>query len=1166
MRAVRFVRLIVILAVLGSAMTFCASSAWAFTLSSSTATTQAGAPTDLSFTYVAKGTQTLTSIYVDLPPGMMHDPSSTPACPVADFKADRCQTPRSGHTTTVINVAGANVSVQGDIYPISDPADDSEFSLGIVLRPPLSALGLTGKIYLRDRVSFTNGGGLRHSISGANFGVSVLGVSVRSRIQRMSLNFTGRNSTANQLYNSTSCREQRFQAQGTFADGTNESRTSPYTAVGCDKLIFTGGFEFRDSTTKATQPKSFGAKLGSGARAPAGVTHEYHRVGAKIDLSGIGDWDDTALISGPSCTAAEVSTSTCPERAQLGRLSVGIEGFPGTMSGAIYNSYPRGAKPRAAIRLSQNAVALFTVDLVTGADGRSSFVVDGLPQLPLTDLNIDIDAPVFVAKGKPASCSAREARGVILGHNGGQTNTTAKYPAIPCPPSVSTVDPRDDDSDGDGFADDELRHWNFHVWTQVADGGNGIDESSARCDLESPDAARAAVRGKVKSVRDMGSGYFGCEVTNAAGPVTVVFSIASRDGHVTVLKRSYTVDSEAPVVQLSSPGELVFDSPQVEVEFDVTDDTLTHPQSEITAEAELSTGQVSRAKVVTDRDSGRSKGFARFESVPDGDHELTLSVSDSTGHVTVLKAAITVDTEGPVITLLSLPGTVFRDQDFSVSLSASDAISGVDEGRLECSLTSENDPTLAILFGSIEKLADGSFSCGFNDAPPGPGLVSLTAYDYRGHVTVLKHSVIVDGSPPVVDVAARRFHVQESIDAQMDFEISDDSLYYPQGEVTVECERKGWDGSVKGSAKIVTDRDTGRSKGVCVFENVPDGSYKVSVRGWDPVRKEGIDEGELIVDRSPPEITLTNPEDADSNDDGIADRRFRLSFFDVFTEIVDLGSGVDPAATSCLAKVVNKGVVKGNIIVMQADRVVCSLEGLPDGDVEVEITARNYVGTVTIVKRGFTVDTLPPEMRFVDTGDLDSDGNGFADNRFRPAFFDIFTEVSDLGSGVDPSSGECSVTLRKGGVVKGNITIINGNLRCSFSDLPDGDADIEISAADYRGHVTVLKAAVTVGDPPPPADPVLTILAPSEGQPIIKGSALGVLFSIDGTGPFTFRCAIDNVIVSQNCVSGTSINTSGMGLGAHDLKVIADDAAGSYEAIRSFDIVPSSDGGVITFP
>jgi hypothetical protein len=109
---------------------------------------------------------------------------------------------------------------------------------------------------------------------------------------------------------------------------------------------------------------------------------------------------------------------------------------------------------------------------------------------------------------------------------------------------------------------------------------------------------------------------------------------------------------------------------------------------------------------------------------------------------------------------------------------------------------------------------------------------------------------------------------------------------------------------------------------------------------------------------------------------------------------------------------------------------------------------------------------------------------------------------------------------RKGGMVNGNVTINNGSLlRCTLEGLPDGDTDIEISVADHRGHVTVLKAAVTVETTPPYIDPVLTINAPLDGQAFPQGSSIAIGHSIVGVGPFTYRCLVDTVVVLTDCTS-----------------------------------------------
>jgi hypothetical protein len=102
--------------------------------------------------------------------------------------------------------------------------------------------------------------------------------------------------------------------------------------------------------------------------------------------------------------------------------------------------------------------------------------------------------------------------------------------------------------------------------------------------------------------------------------------------------------------------------------------------------------------------------------------------------------------------------------------------------------------------------------------------------------------------------------------------------------------------------------------------------------------------------------------------------------------------------------------------------------------------------------------------------------------------------------------------------------------------------------------VTVLKAAVTIETPPPYIDPVVTINVPSEGQSVPEESSLHIGFSVVGEGPFTLRCLVDDSVVLTNCPSGSVIDTTGLTLGGHTLKVAATDSVGTYSASRTFSI------------
>ena len=216
-------------------------------------------------------------------------------------------------------------------------------------------------------------------------------------------------------------------------------------------------------------------------------------------------------------------------------------------------------------------------------------------------------------------------------------------------------------------------------------------------------------------------------------------------------------------------------------------------------------------------------------------------------------ATFTIDTTPPTVTFVGdenldadndgIADRPFRTEDFQLEFDATDATSGIDDLRLACSFASDSDPT-APSTRSVKQPREhvqGHVQCGGASlAAPGPGTVTVTAYDLAGHVTVLKLGLIIDSSQPTITVNEKRTLFTAANNLEVPFEASDDSLKYPQGELEFECYRKGWDGTVKGDpkGKIITDRDTGRSKGFCSFADVPEGSFKVTVKGWNRSRRK----------------------------------------------------------------------------------------------------------------------------------------------------------------------------------------------------------------------------------------------------------------------------------------------------------------------------------------
>ncbi|MGH2959592.1 MAG: hypothetical protein ACRDKE_08295, partial [Solirubrobacterales bacterium] len=212
-----------------------------FTWSTSVSTAQAGGHPNLTFNYASSSTQSLTRLDVDLPQGLMHRNNLSGACTNSLYLADNCPASSTvGTVATQIVVVGIPITVPGTIYQLSAPTGDAAATFGIVLRPPLSSLGLTGKIFIRNQISFTNGGGLRSSLVGPLNSVTVLGATLPSRIAQLRLTYNSQTPTGGiaLISNPTSCKPQAFTAVGTYSSQSPREKSFSFTTTGCAAVPF----------------------------------------------------------------------------------------------------------------------------------------------------------------------------------------------------------------------------------------------------------------------------------------------------------------------------------------------------------------------------------------------------------------------------------------------------------------------------------------------------------------------------------------------------------------------------------------------------------------------------------------------------------------------------------------------------------------------------------------------------------------------------------------------------------------------------------------------------------------------------------------------------------------------------------------------------------------
>jgi hypothetical protein len=438
---------------------------------------------------------------------------------------------------------------------------------------------------------------------------------------------------------------------------------------------------------------------------------------------------------------------------------------------------------------------------------------------------------------------------------GGKTSPSASrtFTVDTTPPVVTLTEPIDADSDGDGFADERFRPAFFDVFFEAVDTGSGI--ASLTCRYVAHDGSPAGLAKLTKA----DAGRTSCQVQDAPdGDGTVEIRAVDHGGHVTVLKRSFTVDTSPPVVTLTAPGDIDADGDgfadqryrpgSFEIPFELSDPESGAERADVGCE--IVTPTYKGKGIVKGIGSSPTpvKASCQIDGAPEGDGVVEITAKHKyIGTVTIVKIAITIDSQGPTVTHIDArdndsDGDGYADDrlrpdSFSVLFSAIDDLSGVDKSYVKCLVRGWDPKKKEPIIGSSEKAGD--FSCDVSDAPAGDITLEFSARDHGGHVTVLKRSFEVDGSPPVIELTDFRDAdsdgdgIADSPDRPADFDVPFEVThdYGRFDPLSAECSATDQGGKAVESAKIIMDRDSGRSKGYCRITGANPGDLTLSISG-----------------------------------------------------------------------------------------------------------------------------------------------------------------------------------------------------------------------------------------------------------------------------------------------------------------------------------------------
>ncbi len=371
-------RRIAVSAVVAAVLAVGPASAGAFTVTvpkAAPASTAAGANADFALqVQFADGTPK--DLAIDLPPGLIGDPTGTPRCPVATFTAGKCtDASKVGTANAQVTALGLPVSAPGNVYNLVPNAGEPA-RLGIALKPSVGA-----PLYSQSAISVRPDGGLTSTVTGLPKEQDGLPISITS----LSLTLLGKAGGGTFMRNPTSCGAATTVVRAVPHEGAPAAGSAAFTPTACDALPFdpklvatlggkgqTGETGKPGLSTEITQ-----AKGEAGARTVAVTLPQG--VGAQI----------TALAR--ACPADQDAAGTCAPASQIGTASAVVGVLPEPLTGAVRLLQGSGSLPDVGVALTGVISQRLRGVSSAGASGITT-TFDDIPDVPLADFKLVFNA------------------------------------------------------------------------------------------------------------------------------------------------------------------------------------------------------------------------------------------------------------------------------------------------------------------------------------------------------------------------------------------------------------------------------------------------------------------------------------------------------------------------------------------------------------------------------------------------------------------------------------------------------------------------------------------------------------------------------------------------------------------------------------------------------
>ncbi len=367
------------------------------------------------------GEQNLSSVNVDLPPGLLAHLGTVPACSDAQANAGTCPAESQVGTATVAAGAGdLPLWLSGKTY-LTGPHNGAPFGLAVVVPAIAGPLNL-GTVVVRQAIS-VNPDDAHVSVASDAFPTILGGIPLRLRRLAVTVD------RPDFLVNPTNCDPLKIAGVITSTSGTPAAVSSPFHVGGCDKLGFSPKLAMRFTGGKAQTAKRKHPGLVATVTPVAGQAN-LKTTTVTLPASITLDANNLPVL----CDLADAQKRACKQSSAVGTAKVTTPLVNGPLTGPVYlvNGGPGGLPSLLAALSGPIDISVHADSAFTGKHVVTKFT--GLPDAPLSSFVLTITGGskgILVATR--SLCSKNNNTSAVEGAQNGRTHRASVRVGVTCP-------------------------------------------------------------------------------------------------------------------------------------------------------------------------------------------------------------------------------------------------------------------------------------------------------------------------------------------------------------------------------------------------------------------------------------------------------------------------------------------------------------------------------------------------------------------------------------------------------------------------------------------------------------------------------------------------------------------------------------------------------------